>query len=285
MPACHFREPRRRPRYVLAYATAGRGQPDRRLIDDASWPAHQQPSGSAKWANFSGKSVLVVGGSSGIGFAVAATAVSAGGDVTIASRSAEKLASAAASLGGKAKVAVVDATDTVSVDDFFARVDMFDHVFVTAADVSIRPVADASVDDAQSAMNSKFWGIYRIARAARIRPGGSLGVVAGFRSHRPAPGLALMSAINAAIEGLVIGLALDLKPVRVNAVSPAMVDTPLWSGMEHSARQAMMDRLASLYPAGVVARPDDIAQMLLALAVNPYATGTVVTLDGGASLV
>jgi NAD(P)-dependent dehydrogenase (short-subunit alcohol dehydrogenase family) len=236
-------------------------------------------------ADLARKSVLVVGGSSGIGLAVAKAAVDAGGAVTIASRSTERLAKAMAMLGGRAEAQTIDAMDDRSVESFFASRGEFDHVFVTAADIALQPVSVATVEAAQAAMNSKFWSFYRIARVAGIRGGGSLGVVAGFRSQRPAPGLALMSAINAAIEGLVRGLALDLRPARVNAVSPAMVDTPLWSGMDPSERDKMMKRLAALYPAGAVARADDIAAMLIALATNPYATGTVVTLDGGASLV
>ncbi|MGO4714103.1 SDR family oxidoreductase [Bradyrhizobium sp. 2TAF24] len=231
------------------------------------------------------RQVLVVGGSSGIGFATAQAALAAGADVTLASRSADKLRTAAAALGGSVAHGVIDVTDDASVERFFAADKAYDHVVVTAADVRIAPIHDISIAEAQAAMNSKFWGIYRIARAVKMAPGGSLGFIAGFRSQRPGPGLALMSAINAAIEGLTRGLALDLRPLRVNAVSPALVDTELWSGMAPEARAAMIAKMAAHYPAGVVGKPDDIAAALLMLATNPYATGTVLMLDGGASLV
>jgi NAD(P)-dependent dehydrogenase (short-subunit alcohol dehydrogenase family) len=94
-----------------------------------------------------------------------------------------------------------------------------------------------------------------------------------------------MGAINAALENLVQGLALELKPVRVNAVSPAVVDTEMWHGMAAEARQTMLKTLAEKYPSGTVGQPDEIARLLLLLAATPYATGTVVTMDGGASLV
>lgn len=229
--------------------------------------------------------LLVVGGSSGIGFATAKAALAAGARVTIASRSADKLKAAADVLGDGATHGVIDVTDDASIERFFAAGTTYDHVVVTAADVRIAPIRDITVSEAQAAMNSKFWGIYRVARAARVAPGGSLGFIAGFRSQRPGPGLALMSAINAAIEGLTRGLALDLRPLRVNAVSPALVDTELWSGMAPEARAAMIAKMAAHYPAGVVGKPDDVAAALLMLATNPYATGTVLMLDGGASLV
>jgi len=93
-----------------------------------------------------------------------------------------------------------------------------------------------------------------------------------------------MGAINAALESLVRGLALELKPVRVNAVSPGMIDTPMWAGMSEDARKAAFEKVASTYPAGRVGQPDEIARQLLLLAATPYATGTIVMLDGGASI-
>jgi NAD(P)-dependent dehydrogenase (short-subunit alcohol dehydrogenase family) len=232
-----------------------------------------------------GKKMLFVGGSSGIGLAAAKASHESGAVVTIASRSARKLEAAAATIGNPIDTGIVDVTDDASVSEFLNRRGSFDHVVVTAADVVVNPIGEISVHDAQAAMDSKFWGIFRIAKAAKIEPGGSLNFVAGFRSQRPAPGLALMSAINAAIEGLTRGLALDLRPVRVNAVSPAMVDTPLWASLDPKNYEALLKRVSSTYPAGTVGRPEDVAKALLFLASNPYATGTVLTLDGGASLV
>ena len=139
--------------------------------------------------------------------------------------------------------------------------------------------------DALAAFDSKYWGFYRIARAARIASRGSLGVVAGFLATRPVAGRALMGSINAALEALVRGLALELKPVRVNAVSPALVDTEMWNGMATADRERMLAQASQTYPAGVVGMPDDVARQLLLLAATRYATGTIVTLDGGASLV
>ena len=229
--------------------------------------------------------LLVIGGSSGIGLACARLAAEGGARVTLASRSADKLAAAQARLPAGVAVQPLDLTDDAAVQDFFADGPEWDHVIVTGSDVRIAPVRELPLETAFAAFDSKFWGFYRVARAARIRAGGSLGVVAGFLATRPAPGRALMGAINGALESLVRGLALELRPVRVNVVSPAMVRTEMWDAMAPDVRQATFDRVGGAYPVGRIGEPEDVAAQLLLLAANGYATGTVVTLDGGASLV
>ena len=228
--------------------------------------------------------LLVVGGSSGIGFAVARLAVEFGAEATIASRSAEKLAAAVAALGQGAVGRQLDVTSDEEVSAFFAEGSEWDHVVVTGSQASIAAVRDLPLPSAQAAMDSKFWGFYRVARHARIRPGGSLSVVAGFLATRPTAGRALMGAINGALECLVQGLALELSPVRVNAVSPAVVVTEMWDAMSKEDRAAMFEKIAAAYPAGRPGEPEEIARQLLLLACTGYATGTIVTLDGGASI-
>ncbi|MRL70398.1 SDR family oxidoreductase [Brevundimonas sp. SPF441] len=233
--------------------------------------------------DLTGQDILVIGGSSGIGRATAVMADALGGRVTIASRSHDKVEAAAKSNPGLLG-RTVDVMSDDSVAALFAQTTAWDHVIVTGSEVRMAAVRELSIEAARAAVDSKFWGFYRVARYADIKPGGSLSVVAGFLATRPAATRALMGAINGALESLVQGLALELKPVRVNAVSPAVVQTEMWNGLEADARQAMFDKLATHYPAGVVGRPEDIARQLLLLAATPYATGTVVTLDGGASI-
>jgi NAD(P)-dependent dehydrogenase (short-subunit alcohol dehydrogenase family) len=233
--------------------------------------------------DFSGQRVLVIGGSSGIGFATARLAASLGADVTIASRTASKLEGAASRMTFPVRRSVIDVTSDASVDALFADGRAWDHVVVTGSQVTIGPVRTSPIETAQAAFNSKYWGFYRVARAATIRPGGSLSVVAGFLATRPNAQRALMGSINGALECLVQGLALEMKPVRVNAVSPAMVDTEMWGGSKEE-RDALLAKVGASYPAGRVGTPEDIAQQLLLLAATGYATGTIVTLDGGASL-
>ena len=226
--------------------------------------------------------VLVIGGSTGIGFATAKLAKELGAEVTIGSRSDENVRAATASIGASGRV--VDITSDESVADFFRDGVVWDHVIVTASQVKIAPVRDLALDTARASFDSKFWGFYRVAKAASIKPGGSLGVLAGYLAKRPVAGRALMGAINGALESLVQGLALELKPVRVNAVSPGTVESTMWKDMTEDAREAMYDRVRSTFPAGCVGQPDDIARQLLLLAATPFATGVVVTLDGGASI-
>jgi NAD(P)-dependent dehydrogenase (short-subunit alcohol dehydrogenase family) len=234
--------------------------------------------------DFKGQTILLVGGSSGIGLAAAHIAAGLGAKVTIASRSADKVQAAVDAVGSGAVGQAIDVTSDASVEGFFSKGPVWDHVIVTGSQVGMAAVRDLPMETARAAVESKFWGFYRVARSAQIQPGGSLSVVAGFLATRPAAGRALMGAINGGLEALVQGLALELKPVRVNAVSPALVRTEMWDGMEAAARQAMFDKMAAHYPAGCIGQPEDIARQLLLLAATPYATGTIVTLDGGASL-
>ncbi len=108
-------------------------------------------------------------------------------------------------------------------------------------------------------MESKFWGAYRIARAARITERGSLTLISGTFSERPSATSVLQGAINAALEGLARGLALELSPIRVNTVSPGLIDTPIWSGMDDAARKAWFARVAESLPAKTAGQPSDVA--------------------------
>jgi NAD(P)-dependent dehydrogenase (short-subunit alcohol dehydrogenase family) len=230
------------------------------------------------------KRVLVVGGSSGIGLATARAAANAGAAVTIAARSETRLAAAVAAIGHRATGRRLDAGDDASVDAFFADGDEWDHVVATAGKGGRGRLAEVAMPDALAAMNGKFWAYYRIARAARIAPSGSLTFISGTLGHKPAPGAALVSAINAAIEGLTRGLAIDLSPVRVNAISPGVIDTPLWDRLSETERKALFDRAAATLPARRIGQPEDVAQAILFLMTNPFATGTVLHLEGGALL-
>jgi NAD(P)-dependent dehydrogenase (short-subunit alcohol dehydrogenase family) len=230
------------------------------------------------------KRVLVVGGSSGIGAAAAAAFAQSGAHVTIVSRSMEKLKAVEAQANGSYDKAVLDVTDNSAVEEFFASREAFDHVVITAAQTATGPVRQLALDDAMAAMNSKFWGAYRVARAARINAGGSLTLVSGFLAVRPNKMSVLQGAINAALEALSRGLALELAPVRVNTVSPGLIETPLWSRMATEARDAMFEAAAGRLPARRIGQASDVAQAILYVASNGYATGSTVLVDGGGAI-
>ena len=231
-----------------------------------------------------GARVLVVGGSSGIGLATAMAAAELGSSVTIASRSETKLIAARTRVGHDARTAVLDSGDQGAVERFFAAEAPWDHIVVSAAETPMGSVRELSLADAKGAMESKFWGAYRIARAAKISDGGSLTFVSGYLSERPSGTAVLQGAINAALEALARGLALELAPVRVNVVSPGLVATPLWSGMTDAVREAMFKGAAEQLPARRIGQPEDIAQAVLFFASTPFATGSTVRVDGGGAI-
>ncbi|MYM24532.1 SDR family oxidoreductase [Duganella sp. FT135W] len=227
-----------------------------------------------------GKKVLVVGGSSGIGEASAQALAALGAEVTIASRDPAKLQAAAERLGGAVRTAVLDTSNDAAVEAFFAAQGEYDHVVISAAQTASGPVRQLPLVDAYAAMNSKFWGSYRVARAVKIAAGGSLTLVSGFLANRPSKTSVLQGAINAALESLGRGLALELSPVRVNTVSPGMVATPMWGGSDE-ARTAKFDAVASRLPAQRIGQPEDLANAVVYLVTTPYATGSTVLVDGG----
>lgn len=231
--------------------------------------------------------VLVVGGTSGIGLATAREFVAQGADTVIASRSPQRLDAALAELtglGGAATGQTLDIRSSEDVEKFATTAGEFDHVVVTAGQTPMGRVDALPLADAYAAMDSKFWGAYRIARSVHVRPSGSLTLIAGYLSQRPGRASALQSAINAALEALVRGLALEYAPLRVNAVSPGLLRTPLWGEMDATDRERMYEAAVRRLPVGRVGEATDIAQAVLFLTGNAYATGTTVYVDGGGTI-
>jgi len=225
--------------------------------------------------------ILVTGGSSGIGLAVAAATADAGASVTVASRNQEKLTAVATKLSGVVDTAVVDTGDNGLLERFFGQQKAWDHVVVTAAQTKVGSVRSLSLTDSKAAMESKFWASYRVARVVRINDGGSLTLVSGFLSERPSATAVLQGAINAALESLARGLALELAPVRVNAVSPEMIETPIWDDLPPEKRRGMFETTAAYLPVRTIGQPEDIANAVLVLMTTTYATGSTVRVDGG----
>jgi NAD(P)-dependent dehydrogenase (short-subunit alcohol dehydrogenase family) len=227
-----------------------------------------------------GQKVVVVGGSSGIGFSTAELARREGAEVIIASRNADRLNAAAVKLDAKAIVA--DVTSDKSIEDLFRACGPVDHVVVTAAQLRSGPFKTVAMEDVRTTMEGKFWGAWRVARSAEIRPGGSLTLVSGYLSIRPRPNSAIVGAANGAIESLARSLALELAPVRVNAVSPGIIDTPIRAAMPEAARLDMLAKTAAALPVGRVGVGEDIARQILAFMTIGFATGSIVYIDGGA---
>lgn len=227
-----------------------------------------------------GRKVVVIGGSSGIGLATAELAKRQGADVVIASRNAAKLDAIAERLNVTA--IPTDVTNDRSVAELFERTGPVDHVLLTAAQLRTGPFKTVAMEDVRATMEGKFWGAWRVAREAEIRRGGSLTLVTGFLSIRPRPNSAIISAANGALESLARALALELAPVRVNAVSPGVIDTPIRAAMPEGARKEMLAKTAAALPVGRVGMAEDIAQQIASFMNNGFATGSIVYVDGGA---
>jgi NAD(P)-dependent dehydrogenase (short-subunit alcohol dehydrogenase family) len=228
------------------------------------------------------KRVLIVGAAGGIGAATAEAFASAGASVLAAGRPGPKLEALGTRIA--AEPVALDILDNPAIEAFFDKASPFDHVVITAAATKGGTVGALSLEDAKASMESKFWGAYRIARAARIADRGSITFVSGFLSHRPSASSVLQGAINAALEALGRGLALERAPIRVNTVSPGLIDTPLWGGMGKAEREAMFARTTERLPARRVGQPEDVAQAILFVATNPFATGSTIVVDGGGTI-
>ncbi|WAH37566.1 SDR family oxidoreductase [Alicyclobacillus dauci] len=234
-----------------------------------------------------GKRVVIVGGTSGIGLATAKAFIDEEAHVTIASRSAGKLAEAQQVLGADVQGHELDFRSQEKAADFFKQVGKFDHLVVTAGEGAMGHFSDLAVDDARRAFDSKFWGQYVTVLAAipYLDHASSITLTSGVYGVRPPKGASTLAAINSAVDGLVRGLAVDLAPIRVNVVSPGIVDTPVYAGMPSEDRQQMFSGIAQQLPVGKIATPADIAETYVYLAKNEFTTGSVVLIDGGAHLV
>ncbi len=235
-----------------------------------------------------GKTVVIVGGSSGIGLASAAAAAAEGARVVIAGRSEERLSAArrsvAVAVAAPIEARRLDMTDDASIEAFFGELGPLDHLVITASGAALGRFLEIDTADARRFFESKFWGPYAVARRAapQIRLGGSITFFSGAAGSRASPGFSCGSAINAAVEALSRTLSVELAPVRVNTVSPGLVDTPIWESIVSSTeRQALFADTAAKLPAGRIGRPADVADAVLFLIRNPYTTGTTLFVDGG----
>lgn len=234
-----------------------------------------------------GKRVVVIGGTSGIGLSTAKAFLDQSAQVIIASRSASKLSEAKNLLGSNVEAYSIDFRNEEKLADFFKMVGKFDHLVVTAGEGAMGHFSDLPVDNAKDAFDSKFWGQYLTVRAALpyLHEASSITLTSGVYGIRPPQGATTLASINSAIDGLVRGLSVDLAPIRVNVVSPGIVDTPLYGGMSDEQRQNLYSSIAQQLPVKRVANPEDIAEAYLYLAKNGFTTGTVLLIDGGAHLV
>ncbi len=234
--------------------------------------------------------IVVVGGSSGIGFAVAFAAIAEGAQVVVASSQAAKLEVAVARLGDGASGFVVNVTDSADVEQAFEALGALDHLVFTAGDWGgprRGAVADLDVEAARGIFAVRFWGALNVVKAAqtRIAPGGSITLTNGMIAHRPRAGAAVSSAMAGAVEHLARGLAVELAPVRVNCVCPGFIRTEVWDSIPADAREARLKEFTKGQPLARVGDPAEAAEAYLYLMRAGFTTGQVLKVDGGMSVV
>jgi NAD(P)-dependent dehydrogenase (short-subunit alcohol dehydrogenase family) len=222
--------------------------------------------------------VLIVGGNSGIGYAVAKEASRAGASVVIASRSAAAKRNIEDRFGSDTAAFCCDITVDEDITAMMYEIGSIDHLVITVRpEIKSAPFSETNIDNAREAMETKFWGQYRLIQHARknIRSGGSVTMTSGIAGEKIYQGSSTMCVINSAIEALCRVLAVEMAPIRVNTVSPGFVEPKV---------QGVRD-YASQFPLGRLATPEEAVQAYLFLMTNPYVTGTTIVVDGGARLI
>ena len=236
----------------------------------------------------SGKRIVVLGASSGLGLATAQAAAAEGAAVVIVSGNAQRLGEARKTLPANAESHVVDLSAEANIERFFTTLGAFDHlVYCAGENISLGDLAATDIASAREFFTLRYWGAVAAVKygAPQIRQGGSIVLTSGIASKRPGKGWFLGASICGAMDSFVKAMAVELAPIRVNLVSPGVVKTNLWNSLSEADRNGLYNATAAHVPVKYVAEPNDIALTYLYLMKQPYGTGQGVVVDGGATLV
>jgi NAD(P)-dependent dehydrogenase (short-subunit alcohol dehydrogenase family) len=228
--------------------------------------------------------VIIMGGTSGMGLATAKAAATAGAAIVITGRDQNKLDNALAELPQGVIGEIVDATAETELRNFFGRSGSFDHlVLAVSGRKGGGPFESLGVDTLKLAFDGKFWAQFMAAQMGltKLRKNGSIVFITAASARTSIPGTAGLAAINGALEAMIPTLALELKPIRVNAVSPGVVKTPWWDTLPSEQREAVFAQTAQSLPVGRIGTPEDVAEVIMLLLRNGFMTGTVIECDGG----
>ena len=233
------------------------------------------------------KTVVILGGSSGIGLATAKAALSEGARVTITGRSESRLAAASTALGTAVNTVMLDASDEAGTRALMESLASLDHVFITAGALVNDAHLEPATDTLRAALDTRFWGALYAAKyaAPKMSDGGSITLMSGTAGRRPLPGVAVASASCGAVDAFARALALDLAPIRVNSITPGYVDTPLFDELLGDQRETVLANVAASLPVKRIGQPEEIAHAVLFLMQNGYVTGISLPVDGGCLLV
>jgi NAD(P)-dependent dehydrogenase (short-subunit alcohol dehydrogenase family) len=237
--------------------------------------------------SLSGKKVVIIGASSGIGLAVAKKTAELGASVVMSSRTQDKLNRAIESVTGQVEAIAADILNEASVNELFDRVGKFDHLVVTAvADENLlrSPLAEMPTEMAQRGME-KFWGTFFAVRAAvkNIAQDGSITLTSSVSIFKPSKtgGVSVMSAASGAVAVFGRSLAAELAPIRVNMIAPGVVDTGVWINQSESQRSDLTKWAEESLPVQHLGQAEELAQAVLSLMTNTYITGVILPVDGG----
>jgi NAD(P)-dependent dehydrogenase (short-subunit alcohol dehydrogenase family) len=234
-----------------------------------------------------GQTVVVIGGSAGIGLETARRARTEGARVILTGRNPERLQRAAAELGALSSAAF-DATDAVALDRFFRDLHgPIDHVMVTAGGPYYARLAELDRELALRDFDEHQWLAVAVAQHAvgRVRPGGTLLFMGGTGGRRRGPGMSLIGAATAALPALIANLALEVAPIRVNLIAAGFVDTPLSASLLAGDLDQRRDQLRATLPIRRVVGPDDVAALAVHIMINTALTGATFDIDGGQQLI
>jgi NAD(P)-dependent dehydrogenase (short-subunit alcohol dehydrogenase family) len=238
--------------------------------------------------SFDGQRVVIIGASAGIGEAAARAFAALGADVIITGRSKERLDQAALRIGHPVQVAEFDATNGEALTAFFGATGTIDHLVLAASPgaIGVGPIAALDEGALRQAFDGKLFAHVKAIQAAlpRLRRDGSVTIVTAASARSAFPGTAGLAAANGALEAIVAPLAVELAPLRVNAVSPGIIDTQWWNVMPQDQRQAYFDAAAAVTPVRRVGKPEDVAEAIVYLAGASFVTGTVLECTGGSNL-
>ncbi|SDY57295.1 NAD(P)-dependent dehydrogenase, short-chain alcohol dehydrogenase family [Asanoa ishikariensis] len=232
--------------------------------------------------------VVVLGGTSGLGFAVADLLSARGAEVVVVSSRQASVDRALAKLPAGTEGSVADLRDEAAIEAVFDRIGPFDHLVYTAGEpLRLLTVKDMPLDQAQEFFGLRFFSALTAVKHAvpRIRAGGSITLTTGSAGERPSAGWSVAASICGAVSALTKALAIELAPVRVNAVAPGVTRSPLWAGLGEDAQDAYFRQVGEAMLVGRVGETDEIARAYAYLIDQPFSTGTILGVDGGALLV
>lgn len=238
--------------------------------------------------SFDGQRVVIIGASAGIGEATARLFAARGAAVTIIGRSKDRLDEAARRIGYQVEVAELDATDRRALDEFFSATGTVDHLVLSASPgaVGASPIAALDEDALRQAFEGKVFAHIKAIQAAlpRLRPDGSVTILTAASARAAFAGTTALAGANGALEAIVAPLAVELAPLRVNAVSPGVIDTHWWHGMPGEQRQVYFGAVAAATPVRRVGQPEDVAEAIVYLAGAGFVSGSVLECTGGSHL-